>query len=317
MNKISVVIPAYNAERFLEATLESALSQTFPPCEVIVVNDGSTDRTEEIALSFGSRIHYIKQQNQGLSCARNTGIAAAKGEWIALLDSDDLMTPDKLYKQARVIDTNFDLVLIYSAFTFLYPDGSTKASDFFPSSNLWPALRYRSPILPSTCIIRRAALLEVGGFRTLPAEDWDMWFRLIRRYSAAAFHGLPESLLFYRQWENNLSKRYLNMAKGRLILLDNLLLEDLSGSRKIIWKRKIEAKTFFNISVAMREFGDPRSWAFAIESFLSWPFGGIVMPEGRYRVLANMLYKRLLSSNRSFRDWWPKRSCRKDIENSQ
>src|ERR1700689_5366317 len=95
MTKISVVIPAYNAEPHLRATLESVLAQTVQPYEIIVVNDGSTDRTEQIALSYVPRIRYIKQENQGLAGARNTGIHAAVGEWIALLDSDDLVVPEK------------------------------------------------------------------------------------------------------------------------------------------------------------------------------------------------------------------------------
>jgi glycosyltransferase involved in cell wall biosynthesis len=316
MTKISVVIPAYNAEFHLRATLESVLAQTVQPYEIIVVNDGSTDRTEEIALSYVPRIRYIKQENQGLAGARNTGIHAAVGEWIALLDSDDLMVPEKLRKQTALIEKNPDLVLVYSTFTFLYPDGSTKEAAVFPAKDLWPALRYRTPILPSASIIRRSALLEVGGFNTLPTEDWDLWFRLIRRYSSNAFQEIPESLLLYRQWENNLSKRYMYMAQGGIQLLDTLLLEDLSGFRKMMWKRRIEAKIYYHVAVAMRECEDERYWAFAIASFLRWPLCGKIVPSHRYLVFANMLYKRLRRFRFSFRYWWPVRRCSEELRPS-
>src|SRR6202020_1247775 len=136
-----VAIPAYNAELFLRAALDSVLAQTVQPYEIIVVNDGSTDRTEEIALSYGSHIRYIKQENQGLSGARNTAIHAASGDWIALFDSDDLMAPQKLAKQTAAIEANPNLILVYSAFTYLNPDGSTYETPVFPAKNLWPALR--------------------------------------------------------------------------------------------------------------------------------------------------------------------------------
>ena len=298
------------------ATLESVFAQTALPLEVIVVNDGSTDRTEEIALSYVPRIRYIKQENRGLAGARNTGIHAAVGDWIALLDSDDLMTPEKLAKQAAVIQANPDLVLVYSAFSFLHPDGSTEEIPVFPAIELWPALRYRSPILPSTSIIRRSALLELGGFHSLPTEDWDLWIRLIRRYGAKAFQDLPESLLLYRQGDNNLSRRHVNMARGRLQVLDTLLLEDLSGIKKIVWKRKIEAKIYFNLASAMRDCEDERYWAFAIESFLRWPLCGKVVPFHRYVVFASMVYRRFRGVRFSFRYWWPTRRCREELRPS-
>jgi glycosyltransferase involved in cell wall biosynthesis len=314
MTKISVVIPAYNAELYLQAALDSVFAQTTQPYEVIVVNDGSTDRTEDIALSYGRTIRYIKQHNQGLSVARNVGIRGASGDWIALLDSDDVMMPEKLSKQLSVVQEYPNLVLIYSAFTFLYPDGSTKEKPAYPSIKLWPALRYRSPILPSTCLILRSALLEIGGFRTIPTEDWDLWFRLIRRYSSKEFQDIPESLLLYRQLENSLSKKHMSMARGGIEMLDTVLLDGLSGVLKILWKRRIEAKIYHNVAVAMREHGDERYWAFEIASFISWPFWGRVVPFHRYMVIANMFYKRLKGFRLSYRYWWPIRHCREDLK---
>jgi glycosyltransferase involved in cell wall biosynthesis len=313
MIKISVAIPAYNVEKFLHAALDSVLAQSYQPHEIIVVNDGSTDRTEEIALSYGDRIRYIRQENQGLSGARNTAIHAATSEWIALFDSDDVMLPDKLARQAAVIEAQPDLVLVYSGFTYLYPDGSTKEVTAFPAKDLWPALRYRTPILPSTTLIRRSALLEVGSFKAVPTEDWHLWFRLIRRYSAKAFRDVPESLLLYRQVENSLSKKHTNLAHGIFAMLDTLLLDGLSGISRALWKRRIEARIYNNLAISLRENKDERFWAFAIESMLRWPFFGRIVPGKRYKVVANMLYRRLRNPRSQFRYWWPVRDCRREL----
>ncbi len=313
MIKISVAIPAYNAESYLREAVDSVLAQTLRPYEIIVVNDGSTDRTEEIALSYGDSIRYIKQANQGLAGARNTAIREATGDWVAFFDSDDVMMPDKLRLQAAAVESNPDLILVYSGFSFLYPDGRTEEVVAFSAKDLWPALRYRTPILPSTSMIRRSALLEVGNFRSVLTEDWDLWIRLVRRYSANAFQEIPKSLIFYRHVENSLSKKYMKMASGNMYMLNNMTLEDLSEFSKNLWRRKIEAKIYFNLAVAMRENLDERYWAFAIESMMRWPFFGKVVTPRRYLVLANMMYKRLLNFRLSFRYWWPVRQCREAI----
>lgn len=310
MTKISIAISAYNSELCLRETLESALAQTCPAHEIIVVNDGSTDQTEQIALSFGDQIRYVKQENRGLSETRNHAIRVATGDWIAFLDHDDLLLPEKIEKQLAAIEADPNLMVVYSAFTYLYTDGSTQEVPVFPAKDLWPALRYRTPILPSTSIVRRSALLEVGGFRTIPTEDWDLWFRLIRRYPATAFQGIPESLTLYRQWEYNLTKKFMRMAASVLHMLDTLLLEDLTGFTKLIWKRRIEARVYYRLALSFRECGDERYWEFAIGSLLKWPFFGKIVPWDRYKVLAHMLYTKLRHFRFDFRYWWPKRACR-------
>jgi len=313
MIKISVAIPAYNVELYLRQALDSVLAQTCKAHEIILVNDGSTDRTEEIALSYGNSIRYIKQANQGLAGARNTAISAATGDWIAFFDSDDVMMPDKLCSQIAVIEANPSLVLVYSAFSYLYPDGRTQKTTAFPAKDLWPALRYRSPILPSTSVVRRSALLDVGGFRSVTTEDWDLWLRLVRRYTSRAFQEVPQSLILYRQVDSSLSKKFMNMSRGSMYMLDNVTLEDLSGLAKSVWRRKIEAKIYYNLSVVLREDLDERYWAFAIESILRWPFFGKVVPFYRYVVIANMLYKKLFNFRMSSRYWWPVRRCREEL----
>lgn len=315
--KVTVVIPAYNAERYLGETLASVFAQTVQPYEIIVVDDGSQDGTEMVVRSFGDRIRYIRQQNQGISGARNTAIREATGDWIAFLDADDLMLPRKLERQIAAIEANPHLLFVYSGFAYLYPDGSTQEMPAVSARDLWPTLRYRQPILPSTSIVRRSALEEEGGFKRVTRryfpEDWDLWFRLIRRHTASAFHEVPEVLTMYRWWENNTSKNFMPMADAKLELLDHLLLEDLSGFRKMSWKRRIEARAYFDLAIALRDANNERYWEYVLESLLRWPFWGIVVPWRRYRVFAHMLYTRLQNFRMDLRYWWPVRRCREGL----
>ena len=107
--KISVVIPAYNAEQHIGRAIDSVLAQTRPADEIIVIDDGSTDATAEVIRSFGDRVTLIQQKNAGVSVARNTGIEAATGDWIAFLDADDEWLPEKLKRQAEHLSRNPDL----------------------------------------------------------------------------------------------------------------------------------------------------------------------------------------------------------------
>ena len=132
--KVSVVVAAYNTGAFLREALDSILAQTHPAYEIVVVDDGSTDDTAAICHSYGRAIRYVYQHNQGISAARNAGIRAATGDWIALLDSDDIALPDRLRRAVDAIQANPDTVVFYSAFDFYYPDGSRRLHPIFPAS---------------------------------------------------------------------------------------------------------------------------------------------------------------------------------------
>ena len=304
---VSVVIPAYNAEKCLGETLASVFAQTRPADEILVIDDGSQDNTEAVVKSFGDRVRYIRQSNQGIAGARNVGIHEAKSEWIALLDHDDLMLPEKLQKEMAIAEARPELAVVYSSFDVFYPDGSTKHMPVFPAQGLWPAIRYRTPILPSTAIIRRSALEEVGGFTNVYCvDDWDLWFRLLRRYTTRAFYGISETLTRYRQWDNNESKKYEPVARTVLQLTDDLLLSDLRGVSRWLWKQRIEARVYFSLAVSLRSVGDDRYWGYAIRSFVKWPFFGKMIGPYRYVVLAHMLLTRIRGFRVSYRYWWPK-----------
>jgi len=125
MKRISVVIPSYNYARFVREAIDSALAQTYPPLEVIVVDDGSTDATPEVLASYGDRIRVIRQRNEGVARARNAGIATARGDYVAFLDADDVWHPRKLELQIARFDGDPSLGLVHCGVEMFDGDGNT------------------------------------------------------------------------------------------------------------------------------------------------------------------------------------------------
>ena len=131
MAKVSVIIPTYNRAEYVTHAIDSVLAQTYTDYEIIVVDDGSADNTKDVLLPYMDRIRYIYQENAGLSAARNTGIKAAKGDWIAFLDSDDEWLPGKLAVQMRAVERHPQLV------AHLINVNLTKYNDPYPNSFLY------------------------------------------------------------------------------------------------------------------------------------------------------------------------------------
>lgn len=220
---VSVVVPAYNAEQYLKQTLESALSQTYRKFEVIVVDDGSTDSTPLIAQQFGDSIRYIRQSNQGLSVARNTAIKNARGEFIALLDADDLWESEFLEKMVHKLKDHPEAAGVYCGFQYINSESEVVGK---PSLKVVPPERFHSVmkydgnwLVPCSVIFRKQLIERVGLFdETFHAvADWDMWIRLSEY---GPFDGLQEVLVKYRRHEHNMSKDPVQMigAIGQLMV---------------------------------------------------------------------------------------------------
>ncbi len=207
--KVSVVIPTYNNEDTIAATVESALAQRFDgEFEVIVVIDGSTDGTRTVLEKFGDRIRVIEQENRGVSAARNAGIAAAVGEYIALLDGDDSWTEDKLAKTVPVLDKNPACVAVSS--NALGVDGAGRVvsypvtPEFRHSPTMDEMLDQIWAYLPSTIVIRRDTLIAIGGFsEEFKPEHYaceDTFIMLLVRERGEIVY-VPETLVRYRRLE--------------------------------------------------------------------------------------------------------------------
>lgn len=198
---VSVVIPTYNRAELIPATLDSVFSQTFQYLEVVVVDDGSTDNTLEVLGRYGSAIRVVRQANQGEGAARNAGIDAARGKYIAFVDSDDLWEPSKLLIQMRALqDSNEGMWIYCLAYAFesdtmrvqsLLGDTDPIHEGFVGSELI------KSNFIPSpTVVVRKRALSEVGGFSSLRmGADWELWLRIAAKYPILR---VPQVLAGYR-----------------------------------------------------------------------------------------------------------------------
>lgn len=204
---VSVIIPVFNGSSTLAAAIESVRRQTYPDHEIIVVDDGSTDGTAEIAKAF-SDVRYIRQENRGVGAARNRGVAEARGQYVAFLDADDLWLRKKLEIQLEIlrVEPGIDAVqcsayLVDERLRVVDARWCTPAHD----SCLDYLLLRNLPSVGSSAVIRRARLEALGGFATdlVAIEDWDLVCRLARH---GRFKSIPDVLVLYRQHGTNRSR---------------------------------------------------------------------------------------------------------------
>ena len=226
---VSIIIPTYKHQDFVLATLDSVFAQTFTDYEVIVINDGSPDDTAALLrpLADAGRIRYIEQKNQGQSAARNRGIAEAQGEFIALLDDDDLWPPDKLEWQVQALRENAEAVMVYGDALFVEPQFCLGAAEEFvekerflhpnkDSSVGWAYEEFllRNPTAsPGQTLILATAVKQVQGFDEAiwGADDYDLYLRLSKMGSFIYERRLA---LYYRQHASNASQQFFRHYKN-------------------------------------------------------------------------------------------------------
>ncbi len=196
MPKVSVIIPAYNAAKFICQTLDCVLSQTYRDFEVVVVDDGSTDDTVDVLKTYGDRIRWTVQKHQGQAYAINCGIGMARGEYLAYFDSDDMMSPTKLEVQADFLDAHPEVDVVYTDMYVTSPQGETTLKKYAPLDPF--CLLQDSCISRITIMHRRACLEKVGPFdgTITGSDDWDMWVRMSECCNMAYIdQGLSEYVL--------------------------------------------------------------------------------------------------------------------------
>lgn len=190
MKKVNVVIPAYNKRDLTVKTVKSVLNQTYKNVEVIVVDDGSTDGTgEKLLAAFGDRIKYVRKKNGGVSSARNLGIKMSSGDYIGLLDCDDIYLPQKIEKSVEYLEKRLTVGFVYTRGKFMLEGGRTRLYPFLRHGNTGFIARWlilKNFICNSTVLARKSCFAEAGDFDEsifIPA-DWDMWLRLSEKYQA-------------------------------------------------------------------------------------------------------------------------------------
>jgi glycosyltransferase involved in cell wall biosynthesis len=220
---ISIVIPAYNAEKTILDTITSAQNQTFSDFEIIIINDGSTDKTLELINTLKDiRIKVFSYDNRGLSTARNRGIGLAVGDFITFLDADDLWTADKLELQFLALQNYPKAGLAYSWTSFMDEQGKTYYADkpkFVAGDVLKELLQGNFLCSGSNPLIKRSVIEAVGEFDpTLrSAEDWNYWLRIAERWEFAL---VPKAQIFYRQSAKSMSSKVEYMEKFQLEVVE-------------------------------------------------------------------------------------------------
>lgn len=203
---VSVVMPAYNAEAFVGSAIESVLAQTYRRLELIVVDDGSTDRTAAVVEGYGERVRYVRQRNAKQAAARNNGVRHAQGEIVAFIDADDVWRPDKLQQQLALLARDPGLGFVYCDAEHIDVEGRYLRSQ--PGGRRGRILRdvlLGEPIgglCGSTVLMPRARFEEIGGFdeSLSPCEDTDLFWRVAARYPVDF---VPKPLVQYRLHPGN------------------------------------------------------------------------------------------------------------------
>lgn len=233
--KFSVVIPTHNRAHTLPRALDSVLTQSLPADEIIVIDDGSTDTTQNLLSKHYPQVTTLVQPNQGVSAARNSGIRCAQGEWIALLDSDDAWLPEKLHKIQNSIEDHPQLKLFHSEEIWIRHGTRVNAMHKHRKSggDIFEQCLPLCVISPSAAVIHRTVFETTGLFdESLPAcEDYDFWLR----YCATAPVGFIDEALItkYGGHEDQLSQRFWGMDRFRVKVLYRLLQQQsLSPAQK-------------------------------------------------------------------------------------
>ncbi|MEB3212954.1 MAG: glycosyltransferase [Leptolyngbyaceae bacterium] len=226
--RVSVVIPTYNCDRYLPEAIDSVLSQSYPDYEVLVIDDGSTDRTAEILDGYGDRLRAIHQTNQGVAIARNHGIQLARGEFIAFLDADDVWLPHKLDAQVKLFEAchqaGDSVGMVHSGWHrvdhTLQRQVEVCPWKTIPHLDLEGWLQWK-PVLPSAMMFRRDWLLRADGFdpRFPPAEDTDLVLRLA--LMGCQTRWLEEVTTLYRQHHESAMHRGLPQARSLTRVIDH------------------------------------------------------------------------------------------------
>jgi glycosyltransferase involved in cell wall biosynthesis len=238
--KISVVIPVYNGALFIQDALQSVLSQTAPPIEIIVVDDGSTDGTMDVVRLVNSTvpIRYRRQENQGPSAARNLGVSMAGGDWIAFLDADDIWHPERLAIQADLARAHPDVALFSSETDYIDEKGNARPPIDWQDELAPLMLNRPTPILPSTVTVKKAAFMEAGGFNPLlrTQEDIELFARIATGYP---IQSIDRPLVKYRCHSKQLHRNREWRAQSWPILFHSLteMWKDAPEKQAILAKR--------------------------------------------------------------------------------
>jgi hypothetical protein len=273
---VTVILPAYNQAGYLADALDSALAQTTKDFELVVVDDGSTDETPAVIAGYGRRLRAIHQPNAGLAAARNSGIAAARGRWLAFLDSDDRWRPEYLATMLAALAAAPQAVAAFAAWQYIDAAGKRLPQTIIPfdgdERRLARELFWRNSLLPSAAVVSRAAVVTCGGFDIglTACEDWDLWLRLA---PLGRLLLVPQPLMEYRSHGEGMSDDPPRI-EGQRLKVNEKHLGPLTGP-PASWpapRRQAVGYTYFTTALAyFRQNELERAVARLNDALACWP----------------------------------------------
>ena len=288
---VSVIIPVYNGESHLAETIQSVLNQTTPASEIFVIDDGSTDRTAQIAQSFEPAVKVITRPNSGVCVSRNYGASLATSNWLAFVDHDDTWEPDNLTRQIAAIARHPEADLSYAGRNYLVqtenPSVFVKTpAPPMPSPKDLPAiLMDRCPFTPCSVILKHETFLALGGFdlRHHGVEDWDMWLRM--SFHGAHFICCPEPLTNYRIHATSLSQNALRQHPAILGVIRQNILPSMTPLQRATRGLRLISRVEAETAILMRERKNLGALNMMLRSIFRYPFHA----PRRYKIAAHML----------------------------
>lgn len=275
---VSCVIPVYNGAAFVAEAIGSVLSQTYEPLECIVVDDGSTDDTAQVVGGFGEQIRQLRESNRGAAAARNAGTRAARGQFVAFLDADDIWEATKLERQMALFRAHRELALVYCGLRLVDREGKHLGS--LPPAD--PLLALRNTLLAEppfislaqTGVIPRHVLLATGGFdeRLLTGEDSDLAWRLAVQFPIAA---VPEPLASYRSHPAQKHLAHPSLEHDRKLILRKAFNSNLLPAELQSLERRARANLAFDLASALRREHRLRALAQVWDAFRISPLRSI------------------------------------------
>lgn len=220
---VSIIITAYNKEHYLKDAINSALAQTYPFIDVAIIDDGSTDNTENLVRSYGNKVRYIYQQNSGVSSARNLGILSTLSPFIVFLDGDDVLENNMVSVLLSALNDHTECAVAYGGYRTTNQDGHLVAlSDLNkPSGSVFEKMCCGTILAMSGCLVRRPLLAQTGIFDTSLSqiEDRDFWMRLAYYYN---FIFVPQYVVDYRSCESSLARNFEDQHRAAPIFLNKM-----------------------------------------------------------------------------------------------
>lgn len=278
MPKVSILTPAYNSAKYLPETIESVLAQTFQDFEMIIVDDGSTDNTKEVVeayvKNYPGKIRYIYQQNAGPAAARNTAIKNSTGEYLALLDSDDLWFPNRLEEGVKILDTHPEVGLVHSRTKRVIGDiemgGSVRQTKYLSGMIYTNLILRKAHISCLTALFRRKCIEDVGIFdearECIGVEDRELWLRISKKYPV---YFIDKDLGIYRIIASGISRNQKRMLEGRQYNLN----KHCPGLKNLPLRHFALARTYKELAdeyLEIQNFCEAKKWY--KEAIKNWPF---------------------------------------------